>query len=361
MVENKDGAERLLQWSYEAPTVEATAPSEEDVIAVAPTQVVVLEPSAPTEDELLASQIAQDTGHRQDTSSRSAMHSGSDRLAEDAAAEAREQGVELIRNHLGEYLVQNPDADYVTWIATLHPENAEVTIDPRFLIPGNPWATVFEEARAAAWRGAEPDHSSQSNGSSIDEAEEAKMEDPQFARQTTARNIHLGGLIPMIVGCSFLLAAMGVAFGLQLASTIVYMLAVFFKCICKCLPPFSAWTAVLYLIPGGLLIVFQSLDLLLLVLDTVLVELLGLLAYILCTLLSFSHAVGKFYHQQIRRLPHFMRWACRKHLQCDPPRASFPRYEGSMRALAGDGHITSNRGFRRVPTLDDDSSAGGIP
>lgn len=358
MVENKDGAERLLQWSYEAPTIEATAVSEDDAIAVAPADVVVVEPTAPTEDEV----FTENTGHREEnTSSRNATQSERDQLAEEVAAEAREQGVELIRNHLGEYLVQNPDADYVTWIATLHPENAEVTIDPRFLIPGNPWATVFEEARAAAWRGAAPEHSSQGSDISMSEGEEAKMEDPQLDRRTTARNIYLGGLIPMLIGCSILLAAMGAAFGLQLASTIVYLLAVFFKCTCKCLPRFSAWTAVLYLIPGGLLILFQSLDLLLLVLDTVLVELLGLLAYTLCTLLSFSHAVGVFYHQQIRRLPHFMRWACRKHVQCDPPRASFPRYEGNMRALAGDGNVASIRGFRRVPTLDDDSSAGGIP
>ena len=35
----------------------------------------------------------------------------------------------------------------MTWIACLHPENAEVTIDQRFFIPGNPWWTVYEGAK----------------------------------------------------------------------------------------------------------------------------------------------------------------------------------------------------------------------
>jgi len=48
--------------------------------------------------------------------------------AEAEAAETRRQGTELIQQHLHAHLRNNPDSSYVSWIATLHPENAEVTI-----------------------------------------------------------------------------------------------------------------------------------------------------------------------------------------------------------------------------------------
>ena len=60
---------------------------------------------------------------------------------EEAALEAarhRYQASVLVRDHLESHAVNNPGAssDYVTWIATLHPENAEITVDQRFFIPG---------------------------------------------------------------------------------------------------------------------------------------------------------------------------------------------------------------------------------
>ena len=36
-------------------------------------------------------------------------------------------------------------AVFVTWIATLHPENADVTIDQRFFVSGNPWWAIYED------------------------------------------------------------------------------------------------------------------------------------------------------------------------------------------------------------------------
>ena len=54
------------------------------------------------------------------------------------AARHRYEASVLVRNHLESHAVNNPGAssDYVTWIATLHPENADITIDQRFFIPG---------------------------------------------------------------------------------------------------------------------------------------------------------------------------------------------------------------------------------
>lgn len=56
--------------------------------------------------------------------------------AQAAVTASREAGIATIRNHCELHLISNPTSTYVTWIATLHPENAHVTIDSRFLIPG---------------------------------------------------------------------------------------------------------------------------------------------------------------------------------------------------------------------------------
>ena len=135
----------------------------------------------------------------------------------------------------------------------------------------------------------------------------------------------LGGLIPLLVGFSCILGAVLVAFSLQITSTVVYCLAVILYHICRILPSFSLWTAILYVVPVSLLVLFRALDLLLLIMDTVLVEILAALAYVICTPLAFSHAVGFFYHQQTRKLPHYVRWACRKpwaQAGIQPPRAA---------------------------------------
>ncbi|CAB9519634.1 expressed unknown protein [Seminavis robusta] len=71
-----------------------------------------------------------------------------DRMQKDKAAEeeGRRQCLEIIRNHLIDYLEHNTEATFEEWLADLHPENAKTgELDSRFLIPGNPWAAIFEE------------------------------------------------------------------------------------------------------------------------------------------------------------------------------------------------------------------------
>mmetsp|Transcript_859 Transcript_859/g.1571 ORF Transcript_859/g.1571 Transcript_859/m.1571 type:complete len:93 (-) Transcript_859:2009-2287(-) len=64
--------------------------------------------------------------------------SNDDEEAEIQAVMARRHASEMVRDHLETHAANNPgtSSDYVTWIATLHPENAEITIDQRFFIPG---------------------------------------------------------------------------------------------------------------------------------------------------------------------------------------------------------------------------------
>lgn len=64
--------------------------------------------------------------------------------AERQRTEAVEAATNVIRDHLSNHLVSNPEATYTSWIAALHPEN--VTLDSRLLNTGNPWLEVWQEA-----------------------------------------------------------------------------------------------------------------------------------------------------------------------------------------------------------------------
>lgn len=214
MVENKEATRTDYQPLLERSSYEATTPtlaSCEQEVAVATvyadddTEEVQVQPSAPTEEDLLVHQTTT-TGTARET----VVVLDRDELAEAAAAEARQQGVNIIQSHAVDFFHQNPDANFVTWIATLHPENAEVTIDPRFHIPGNPWVTVYEEARAAAMMGVgfqvQVPQEHPTNHTSTAEGEETKNDDPptgstssRYMYSSTTRNIYLGGLIPMLV------------------------------------------------------------------------------------------------------------------------------------------------------------------
>lgn len=348
----------LATYSYE----EVKHEDEQDVVAPAPFEAAAAETpysdtifsitppklndgiaSAPTEDVLLLLGLNVDDDNQETSQAPvpAAVTVSSNRHddleAEEIAAEARQEGVNLIRGHLSTYLKHNPEADYVTWIATLHPENAQVSIDPRFLIPGNPWSTVFDEVVATMngvviavdnngqedeLPGSSPfhDHDHDESGGSC------RKHDPTLhpLRQIGVEpHRTLGGLVPLTVGFSCILGAVAVAFSLQIASTIVYCVAVICYHICRILPPLHPCTTILYALPVGLMTIFRALDLLLLVMDTGLVEILAALAYIVCTPLSFSRTVGWFYHQQTRKLPHYVRWACRKPWNgVQPPRAA---------------------------------------
>ncbi len=83
----------------------------------------------PTDDEASPS-INSDSNNNQ--------NNNEDEQAALEAARHRHQAQNLVREHLENHSTHNPGAssDYVTWIATLHPENADITIDQRFFVPG---------------------------------------------------------------------------------------------------------------------------------------------------------------------------------------------------------------------------------
>ena len=292
--------------------------------------LLMLQPSAPLEAEVTA-EMANISSV---TEVPVVVSDETDILALESAAEAREQGVSVIRDHLSSYLEQNPEANYVTWIATLHPENAEVSIDPRFLIPGNPWSTVFEEAKAAARNGVNGNvttaseeantagdigTSSSAAAAAVTSGDPPRNKNEQSTSPSTSP--YYGGLIPLIVGFSMILYSVLVALTLQVTSAGFYLMAVMNYQICQVFPRLNPCTIVFYALPWFLLQVFRFLDSLLLIIDIFLVEVLAAVAYLVCAPLAFSHAVGIFYHQRTRRLAHYVRWACRKPFRgLDPPR-----------------------------------------
>eukprot|EP00930_Biecheleria_cincta_P067419 TRINITY_DN539_c0_g2_i1.p1 TRINITY_DN539_c0_g2~~TRINITY_DN539_c0_g2_i1.p1 ORF type:complete len:567 (-),score=53.76 TRINITY_DN539_c0_g2_i1:156-1856(-) len=64
--------------------------------------------------------------------------------AERLRARAIEEGTNLVKDHLREFLASNPGATYEQWIAALHPEN--VQLDHRLRLTGNPWLQAWDEA-----------------------------------------------------------------------------------------------------------------------------------------------------------------------------------------------------------------------
>eukprot|EP01083_Nonionella_stella_P145499 456041_1 len=113
--------------------VDVVVSSEQPPIAVA-----IPFPSAPTDDE-----EAQATASASQQEGISVIRG---KEAQATASAAQQEGISVIREHCEQHLSLNPNSSYVTWIATIHPENAAVSIDPRFLISGNPWLTVYNEA-----------------------------------------------------------------------------------------------------------------------------------------------------------------------------------------------------------------------
>lgn len=167
----------------------------------------------------------------------------------------------------------------------------------------------------------------------------------------------LGGLVPFLFGFSCMLGAVVVAFSLQIAATVVYVLAMICHQICRILPHDCCLTGILYILPFTLLVIFRALDLLLLVVDTVLTEVLAALAYVLCTPLAFSHTVGYFYHQQTRKLPHYVRWACRKPWEgVQPPRTTCFMC-GALPEIAASDDNPPGRTWS-YDGMEDDSSVG---
>lgn len=220
-----------------------------------------------------------------------------DAEAEVQAQQARDQGTELVREHLRQHLRQNPNSSFVTWIATLHPENASVVIDPRFLTPENPWWTVYEETKVYE------DHPTTTRASKS---------------ATSASGPTHAGFLDLTIGLLLAVAGAASAFLVEIFALLVHGIAYGFECLtllcCR-----QIWSKIM--LAWIWFIVWKSLVLTewILLLSSVLVtEILAGVSFILCTFFGCSIEIGRAAHQRTRRLSHLVRWACRKPFSSSP-------------------------------------------
>jgi len=202
-----------------------------------------------------------------------------DEEAQIAVEQSRAEGILVIDNHCRQHLSNNPDSSYVTWIACLHPENAHVSIDPRFLIEGNPWLTVYQEAkeglqknqgRVAVVDVASP---SQQNGGDTKTDENEKC------------NCGGGGFIDYLVGSSLVLAAVTASFVFELVSSYCYFSCWVCNKIMDKLSPPGICTCLPFSITYVLAKVFLLLDIILLWSSILVVESIAGANYVICTIL----------------------------------------------------------------------------
>lgn len=257
----------------------------------------------------------------------------SDEEARAFAAAERERGVAAVRRHCDGHLSQNPDSSYVTWIATLHPENARVSIDPRFLVPGNPWLSAYEEARDDSRKGRERDRASDvaamGAAAVCPSPGVPPPEDGGVGNDVASDGLSSGtklgySLLDSLVGGSLVMASVSSTFAFEVAAAFCYLSYwLCGKIVDLCSPP-NAFALLPLCVAFGVGQLFHLIDLLLLFASTLLVESIAASNYLISTILACSHARGKALHQMTRKLPHLVRWAFRQKFEkWDPPRMTF--------------------------------------
>ena len=217
----------------------------------------------------------------------------------------------------------------MTWIATLHPENAVVTIDQRFYTPDNPWLVVYSEVKEELLRmrnstdtgedlvtpPAQTDVVSSPFGSSTNQQEDSSGGEVSHSQEcSTNTKTFQGSCLDSLIGSALILSSIMAAFTIELLAAVCYLHYWLFIKI-----PTIYTCGIAYLIART----FQLLDMILLLSGVAVVEFIAVANYIIVTILSLSHSQGKAMHQSTRKLPHVTRWAFRQSFETwDPPRTN---------------------------------------
>lgn len=249
-----------------------------------------------------------------------------DKEAEAEAAEAPRRGTEVIEGHLSQHMEQNPDSSFVTWVACLHPENAEVTIAERFLVPGNPWWTVYEGAKgevptatAVPVQEESASPTATSNALTIPDGRNKSYQNPATtAPPEDVSNFNYG--IDLLIGCILSIVAIVAVFSVEAAAYAIYWISAGFYRMAQAMEPPNVATGIFYSI---FLLVYYSLALVdstLLIASVLTTEIVAFSLF----LVSFIFAgldMASRWHQYVRRTCHLLRWAFRSQsLSAHPPR-----------------------------------------
>ncbi|CAJ1936533.1 unnamed protein product [Cylindrotheca closterium] len=264
------------------------------------------------------------------------------------AAEARAAGESIIRDHLDNHLVHNSGAssEYISWIATLHPENAQIEIDERFFIPGNPWWSIYEQTvnmpcatavavpAADGEREAHPPNAHQYNATSDGEAkyvlsttthasddlteqstpadrqEEPEQKLPHYCLRSSPVDMCIA-LITTFHATFFTLV-------FEFSASIFYFVAASFYHIAQVFSPSNMFTGFFYSIFMIMYFAFAAADSALLLGSVLGTEAAIFVGWILGVLFGGIWVANKR-HQFVRRVCHRIRWAFR-HKHLEPPR-----------------------------------------
>ena len=253
-----------------------------------------------------------------------------DEEAQAVALAAQEEATASIREHCESHLSLNPASSYVSWIATLHPENAHVSIDSRFLIPGNPWLTVWEEAKDQFQK--------KSGGRAYDDVLVTPTAPPDPSDSPAADAVHgqeddsnqharkcEGSFLDFMISSALVILCVAASFVFEFVAAYCYLSYwLCMKIVEMCSPP-NLFTLIPFFIAYVIGASFQLIDMLLLLVGVIFVESVAAANYVVVTILACSHRRGKKMHHLTRKLPHMTRWAFRqtyfKHW--NPPRTTF--------------------------------------
>lgn len=261
-----------------------------------------------------------------------------DEVAMLEAARHREHASTLVRNHLENHAANNPGAssDYVTWIATLHPENADITIDQRFFAPGNAWWTIYEDTKNNQIPLAEAvpvtdDGKTRETAMKVDDEESgiesgestlaSSTEEGQGSRKDHVERKDPHCCLtcnPFAIVFGFVVAVPALAFALicEIVSFFTcYLPSIIFYRIAQLFSPPDCCTCLLYLVFITIHGVFSMCDSMVLVMSVFGTELVGLVA-LFVGFLSGGCLWSKYLHQQIRRSCHGIRVVFRKKTTC---------------------------------------------
>ena len=198
------------------------------------------------------------------------------------------------------------------------------------MIPGNPWLTVWEEAKDELQKKGEgrayddvlvtptapPDHS---DSPANDAVHGQDVGNHQHARKCE------GSFLDFIISNALVVLCVAASFAFELAAAycyISYWLSM--KIVEMCSPP-NIFKLIPFFIAYVIGASFQLIDMLLLLVGVIFVESVAAANYVIVTILACSHRRGKKMHQLTRKLPHMTRWAFRQTYfkKWDPPRTTF--------------------------------------
>jgi len=234
------------------------------------------------------------------------------------AVRSREEASTLVRDHLENHEANNPGAssDYVTWIATLHPENADITIDQRFLVPGNAWWTIYEDTKNTEIPIAiakpvsnntikvEDETSGEDSSECSDDNHSTESSEPHFCQRCNP--------IAIVSGVALAIPALVVAFTFELVALIVcYAPGSMFYHIAQWFAPPDCCTCLFYVALMLVHFVLSFCDTLILLVSVMVTECLGLVAFLI-GFVTGGCLWARVLPQQIRRLCHGIRIVFRK-------------------------------------------------